>query len=351
MKCDSLWVCCLALALLATSASAQPGSAEEICLVARGCAPTIQGELLELLRLELSSERVVLGDPACAERAPALWIERACPAAESGELELRRSHPAGGRPALTARLRLDDVPASLWNRTLALALAELFRAGTAESSAQPEAATSSEDDADDRPATAEEQQAANTPGSAPAAPLPAVQATTSVASSPRPVWAVEAGPAMHLTPGRGTALFGAEVGLHWRRLRGGALATFGVHSVGLGQIDYRLLHAYAGVDVLQTRHAAWTFAAGIRAALGATFTNSTASSDVEILDTVALSGDLALDLSVALQISATWLARLGLDLGYAAGPTFHADDPVVDQFSGLFIGASLGLGAALSHER
>jgi hypothetical protein len=145
-------------------------------------------------------------------------------------------------------------------------------------------------------------------------------------------------------------LGGAEIALSWRDLSAGAVGNLGNDSHPLGSVAYRRVHGFVAYDLLRTEPARFRVAAGLRAAFGATFASVTPKPGAVSENISAASGDLAVGTTLAWLISAGWQTKLRLDVGYAFGPRIQAEDRDLANFSGLFIGASLCLVAALATE-
>jgi hypothetical protein len=316
----------------------------------------VPAPVLELLRLELQSDGVGLAATARA-LGPALWVEQGC---ERGQPLVLVYVDAQEARRVERSISLGDVPNALRDRTLALALAELFRAGTAQRAPQPTAASvatpTQEVQASSEPEPAAKPEAAEQPGPAeqPARTPAAVRGTAAPAperpgssSSAALGWAIALGPALQVLPTSGSVLFGAEVACSWRSLSAGVLGSLGSSNDSLGSVAYRRLHGFVAYDLLHTDPARLRLSGGVRAAIGATFASVTPAAAALSSDVVAPSGDLALEATLALLLSAHWLAKLRLDFGYALGPRFRAETRELADFSGVFVGASLCASASL----
>jgi hypothetical protein len=389
---QALWrACWLAASLFSIPGSAQAPS--EVGLSLRDCqtgATEPSPQLLELLRLELRADAVdrlsvvvrrVPGAPepraggetrrairssSRAELEPVLSIERGCDRVDDGLLRLGYRDPA--RDARLQRsLSLEDVPIALRERTLALALAELFRAGQADASdagskeALPSAAEAgtrrnsidaaeieqhpaadSGSDSERPPVELERPPAADGGGTDPA------PSGASAHGRPRSSsWALAVGPALHVLPSSGTMLVGAEIALSWRSVSAGVLGSLSGNTDPLGSVAYRRLHGFVAYEVFRVDPAPFRIAAGVRAAFGATFANVTPLATALPQNVTAATGDLALETSFAWLVGSGWQTKLRLDVGYALGPAIRADDRDLANFSGLFIGAAVCLVAAL----
>jgi hypothetical protein len=379
-----------ALASVAVRVRAQESS--ELGVSERDCVRGVtapSAALLELVRLELRADGVarVTRANASQQSGRLLWIERGCPrvgepsaAVDGSALVIGYRDRARDR-SLERSLSLADVPPALRERALALALAELFRAGEANPGDEQSFAASngeqntrgdsvSHEDttaADQRVARAVEELPDSTdreqttdtsdPAGADAASAANGGETTSeraasdhFGSRLESAWTLAVGPTLHALPANSALLFGAEVALSWRRLNAGVLGSLGGDSDRLGSIDYRRLHGFVAYEALSTELAPFRITAGLRAALGATFASVTPIAAAVPRDVTASSGDVALETGVRWILSPRWQTKLGLDIGYAFGPRLQADDRELANFSGFFIGASLCAVAALGSE-
>jgi hypothetical protein len=379
-----------------TPISAQESS--ELGLSQRDCASGAESspsrELMELVRLELRADGVirVTGTARSRQYGTLLWVERGCSQVERAGTAVDRGEVMIGyrdeprQRNLQRSLSLSDVPPALRQRALALALAELFRAGeasategTARTGATRDATgagTSSQagvsaaatdssraslntgaESSDTRAdavanASAESERATHAAiGSSDAVRSPTgearvPQSVSTDAIGSRPAWALALGPALHALPASAAMLFGAEIALSWRRVSAGVLGNLGSDSDPLGSVDYRRLHGFVTYEALSTEPATFRVTAGIRASLGATFTHVTPVAAALPRNATAASGDLALETGVAWSITRSWQTKLSVDIGYAFGPRIQADDRDLANFSGLFVGASLRAVAA-----
>jgi hypothetical protein len=388
----------LAAALVSVCRSARAQALGELGVSERNCVSgeaVPSPELVELVRLELRADGVrrVLSAARPRERGSWLWIERGCRhVGDRATFADRSLAVIGYRDSprerhLERSLSLADVPPALRERALALALAELFRAGEANVAGgavqASEAVRADEERGRVDPGRTGEAAAASRPPNTPtspdvvAEPADAERATTSLppVDSERPPaaisgaaetrrtspdrfgsgfaspWALAVGPALHALPANGAMLFGAEIAISWRKLSAGALGNLGSDSDTLGSVAYRRLHGFAAYELLSTDPALFRITAGLRAALGATFTNVTPTPNAVSQNATAASGDLALETGVRWTISPSWQTKLSMDIGYAFGPRIQADARELANFSGLFVGASWCVVAGLGGER
>jgi hypothetical protein len=250
----------------------------------------------------------------------------------------------------------------LRERALALALAELFRAGevvevqvvepshpaneSKPANAEPDAALSSEESASTVRAVvpAENERPPAADGGADAV------RSASLRSAPPSAWQVQIGPALHVSPSSGNPLFGALLGVSWRGLTAGVLGNLGGDRDVLGDVSYRRVHGFVVYDAVSTEPTQLRIAAGFRAAVGATFIDVAPTDAAFSMNVASVSGDVALETSVRWLLSARWQTRLSVDIGYAFGPRIRADERDLANFSGLFVGAALCLVAGFGVE-
>lgn len=362
--CRTLWLVA-SLSSVSTPSSAQ--SPAEVGLSLRDCwsgATEASPELMELVRLELRVDGIARVPSATQsrQRGTTLWIERGCERGEGSQVVIGYGDPARGWN-LERSLSLEDVPLALRERALALALAELFRAGdTTESrdvgapdvsreakpaKEKPETPPSSEEAASNMTAVVHADRERAVAAASGAETLRAAPVRGAAASA----WQLQIGPALQMLPSSGVALFGAMLAVSWRNLTAGVLGNLGGDSDPLGDVSYRRVHGFLSYDVVSTEPAQFRIAAGLRAAFGATFANVTPLAAAVSRNVASASGDVALETSLRWLISASWQTKLSVDVGYAFGPRMQADDRDLANFSGVFVGASLCVVAAFGVER
>jgi hypothetical protein len=323
---------------------------ERVAVILPDCPEAVawRREVGELLRVELqvdhASQVEVTEDPNIAQRLPALWVQRACAALGGEPVQLRASDPQRGA-VLERTLGLHDVPLELQSRVIALALAELLRAGWP----SPLAVAALEADAAPLPAE---------PDAVAAAPqlagpdLTAVDSGVAEARSGRlpstSRIALALGPALHVSLRGAPVLYGAELSLSWWQLSVGALGYLGSVNDAIGDIAVKRLHGFAAFDVLQIERGAWIWTAAVRGGAGGTFANAHAIGTARSTASSDFSCDGSLEAGLGLRLAAEWALRLRASFGLAYSPAYRADERVIADYSGWFTGISLSVARELA---
>jgi hypothetical protein len=371
---------CLSVASLA-HAQPQPRSGAGVTIALPACrlAGWSNNALLDALRLELEStrevDRVQIADSASVAPSFRLALDTDCRehirarqggSGSSAEVRLSVTDPDGGHVSRVFELR--DIPAEVQLRSLALAAAELVRAGIAAWSghvvlagdargepapvAAPDAVR--EVDLTPQPLAAKD----DTPDSesvdagAPAEPQ-AIPTPKDVATPTHPTSVFDSEFSLFLRPAfrvfvtHGDAMFGGELALRWRRFAVGTACLLGWYSDLLGTARVGSATVFVSYEPIRVRASAFEFAAGPRVALGPTWATTTATSASSGSATWLFAWEVAIELAVSYALADSWALALRGNIGFGSGARFQADDRELADLYGVFVGTTLSVGASL----
>lgn len=316
-------------------ADAQPSSSIELdlppCL-----EPAWRDQLISSARIELREDGALLtraGEPR--EDSVLIAVAISC----SGAPGDARIHIQRGSEHSSRTVQLADVPHHLRPRTLALALAELWRSSRAlraqdlASSPQPTAA---------KPEV-------------PVQPHAAVKAIdSSETDATRSAEAQSDAPTLSLAPAlrlyfaARNALPGAQLAFGWRSWRIGAEGYYGEHDNQLGSARFGLAQGFVSWELARAHFGSYGVALAPRAAIGGILATANAQAPAFASSVATISWDASAEAAFWRMLTTHWRLALRIQLGYAHGTILASDAGELARLHGLFATAGLSLELHLS---
>jgi len=334
------------LGLVCASFRAQAQSANDIALDLPACLDaTWRARLVESASLELREDGAVLAPSlarASREHRVVIAVDMPCES-DPTVAQIHLTVPSSS-DVLTREAQLSDTPPALRPRTLALALAELWRTSLARQtlSLQPTAAAPSSvlarDDGELLPTRM------TGDASPPAASVPITVAPSSNNSAPRSdAPTLSLAPSLRLYIADRTALPGAQLAFSWRAWRIGAEGFYSSHEDVLGRATFGLLQAVVSWELARVSFGAYGLALGPRAAIGGIVATATARAPAFASSASILTWDAAGEATLWRMLTSSWRLALRVQLGYAHGAVLASDFGELARLDGLFAQANLAL--------
>jgi hypothetical protein len=330
------------LGLLCASAHAQTASVIELelpdCL-----GPAWRDQLISSASIELREDGASLITHE-SEREGSVHIAVAVPCnSDPNEAEIAIHQPSKTEP-LSRTVQLADVPHHLRPRTLAIALAELWRTSHTRA---PRAQDLASNRAHPQP-TAANLEAPVQPNAAATAIDTSRRDATNNADAQSGAPTLSLAPALRVYFAARNALPGAQLAFGWRSWRIGAEGYYGEHVDQLGSARFGVIQGFLSWELARIHFGAYGLALAPRAAIGGILATASAQAPAFASSATITSWDASAEAAFWRMLTTHWRFALRVQLGYAHGPVLASDAGELARLHGLFATAGLSLELHLS---